>query len=273
MQPASVVFTAPSRPVNLDDHMAWWSLVPGAEWRHPRGPGSDLTGLSEHPVVHVAWADIIAYSAWAGKSIPTEAEWEYAARGGRRGTEYAWGDELSPGGVHMANVWQGEFPLRNLAADGYEWTAPVGSFPANGYGISDMIGNVWEWTSDWYATHAESLPACCGPAGRSGPGEAASTATGVQDPAEGHQGRLVSLRTELLPPLPPGRADAAGDRHVNLPSRLPLRDSARSTRVAAAEPKLAADPRICRIMDSTRGRAGRRMWSRRRPALANQTSW
>jgi formylglycine-generating enzyme len=160
--PASVVFTPPSRPVSLNDHLAWWSLVPGADWRHPRGPDSDLTGLSDHPVVHVAWADVVAYSAWAGKDLPTEAEWEYAGRGGHRGTEYAWGDELTPGGVHMANVWQGEFPMRNLAADGYEWTAPVGSFPANGYGIFDLIGNVWEWTSDWYRTYADAPPTCCG---------------------------------------------------------------------------------------------------------------
>ncbi len=178
LAPASVVFTPPSRPVSLHDHMAWWSLVPGADWRHPGGPDSDLTGLSEHPVVHVAWADANAYSAWAGKSIPTEAEWEYAARGGRRGTEYAWGDELTPGGVHMANVWQGEFPIRNLVADGYDWTAPVGSFPANAYGIFDLIGNVWEWTCDWYATHAEAMPACCGPTRLSGSGESASVAPG-----------------------------------------------------------------------------------------------
>ena len=182
MRPASVVFTPPPRLVSLHDHMAWWSLVPGADWRHPRGPGSDLTGLGDHPVVHVAWPDVIAYSAWAGKSIPTEAEWEYAARGGRRGTEYAWGDELTPGGVHMANVWQGEFPLRNLAADGYEWTAPVGSFPANGYGIFELIGNVWEWTSDWYAAHAESVPACCGLTSRGGSGEATSVAPGSKLP-------------------------------------------------------------------------------------------
>ena len=182
MEPASVVFTPPSRPVSLRDHMAWWSLVPGADWRHPRGPDSDLAGVGDHPVVHLAWADVIAYSAWAGKSLPTEAEWEYAARGGGRVTEYAWGDELTPGGVHMANVWQGEFPLQNLAADGYRWTAPVGSFPANGYGIFDMIGNVWEWTSDWYATSADSLPTCCGPTSRSGPGEAASAASGSTVP-------------------------------------------------------------------------------------------
>ena len=190
---ASVVFTPPSRPVGLGDHMVWWSLAPGADWRHPRGPDSDLTGLDEHPVVHVAWADAQAYATWAGKDVPTEAEWEYAARGGSRGTEYAWGNELTPGGVHMANVWQGEFPSQNLASDGYEWTAPVGSFPANGYGIYDMIGNVWEWTADWYTTHAagawrdaQSRQACCGPAGSPGvadaAGESASVAPGTRIP-------------------------------------------------------------------------------------------
>jgi formylglycine-generating enzyme required for sulfatase activity len=179
MVPASVVFTPTSRPVSRSDHLAWWSLVPGAQWRHPRGPGSDLAGLGEHPVVHVAWADAVAYATWVGKSLPTESEWEYAARGGRRGTEYAWGDELTPDGVHMANVWQGEFPVRNLVADGYEWTAPVGSFPANGYGAFDMIGNVWEWTSDWYASYANTLSACCGPARAS---EAASASPGSRVP-------------------------------------------------------------------------------------------
>ncbi len=184
--PASVVFTPPSRPVNLRDHMAWWSLVPGAHWRHPRGPDSDLTGLDDHPVVHIAWADAQAYATWAGKDLPTEAEWEYAARGGRRGTEYAWGHELTPGGVHMANVWQGEFPSQNLATDGYEWTAPVGSFPPNGYGIYDMIGNVWEWTASWYTTYAQALHACCGSTGSrdvvSGAGESASVAPGTRIP-------------------------------------------------------------------------------------------
>jgi formylglycine-generating enzyme required for sulfatase activity len=160
----SVVFTPPTRPVPLIDHLAWWSLVRGADWRHPRGPGSDLSGLDEHPVVHVDWADATAYATWAERSLPSEAEWEYAARGGGRGTEYAWGDQLTPGGVHMANVWQGDFPIQNLAADGYDWTAPVGAFPPNGYGLYDMIGNVWEWTADLYATHQEAVHACCGPA-------------------------------------------------------------------------------------------------------------
>jgi formylglycine-generating enzyme len=188
MVPASVVFTPPTGPVSLRDHMAWWSLVPGADWRHPRGPGTDLSGLDSHPVVHVAWADAQAYATWAGKVLPTEAEWEYAARGGSDGTEYAWGDELIPGGVHMANVWQGDFPWQNLAADGYEWTAPVGSFPANGYGIFDMIGNVWEWTSDWYATRPAAAPACCGPARPRDAGESDSVAPGGRIPRRAMKG-------------------------------------------------------------------------------------
>lgn len=162
---ASAVFTPPAHRVALTNAYQWWSLVPGADWRHPRGPGSSLDGLGDHPVVHVAWPDVAAYADWAGKALPTEAEWEYAARGGTDGTEYAWGDELTPGGRHLANVWQGDFPLVNDTADGYAWTSPVGAFEANGYGLSDMIGNVWEWTADWWAAHrrpAGDAPACCG---------------------------------------------------------------------------------------------------------------
>lgn len=167
--PASAVFTPPPHPVPLTDAYRWWSLVPGADWRHPYGPGAgrDLTELADYPVVHVAWSDVVAYAAWAGKALPTEAEWEYAARGGRDGAEYAWGEQLTPGGVHLANVWQGEFPTENRCDDGYEGTSPVGAFPANGYGLRDMIGNVWEWTTDWWAEHrrlARAAPVCCGPA-------------------------------------------------------------------------------------------------------------
>lgn len=141
---ASAVFTPPSGPVPLTDAYQWWSSVPGADWRHPRGPASGLDGAGDHPVVHLAWADVAAYAAWAGKALPTEAEWEYAARGALDGAEYAWGAELTPAGRHLANVWQGAFPTGNLAADGYAWTSPVGAFPPNGYGLVDMIGNVWE---------------------------------------------------------------------------------------------------------------------------------
>jgi formylglycine-generating enzyme required for sulfatase activity len=164
--PASAVFTPPPHPVPLTDAYRWWSSISGAGWRHPRGPDSDLAGVADHPVVHVAWPDVLTYAAWAGKEIPTEAEWEFAARGGREAAEYAWGDELTPDGAHLANVWQGDFPVENRCEDGYRWTSPVGAFPANGYGLLDMIGNVWEWAADWWAEHrrlAPATPNCCGP--------------------------------------------------------------------------------------------------------------
>ena len=159
--PGSAVFRKPKGPVPLDDPYQWWFTVPGASWRHPRGPQSSLKGLDQHPVVHVAWADVEVYAAWAGKELPSEAAWERAARGGLESAEYAWGDELTPGGRHMANVWQGEFPVRNDVADGYDYTAPVRSFPPNGFGLFEMTGNVWEWTSDWYQDHGGIAIACC----------------------------------------------------------------------------------------------------------------
>jgi formylglycine-generating enzyme len=158
---ASTVFVKQDHPVDLRDPYNWWTYIPGADWRHPQGPGSSVKHRPDHPVVHVAWPDVAAYTEWAGKRIPTEAEWEYAARGGLDGAVYAWGDEFTPDGEHLANTWQGEFPLHNDRTDGYEGTSPVGSYPPNGYGLSDMIGNVWEWTSDWYAGHAEPEHACC----------------------------------------------------------------------------------------------------------------
>jgi sulfatase modifying factor 1 len=161
--PASAVFRKPRRrPVDLRDIYQWWSAVPGANWRHPRGPQSSLRGLERHPVVHVAWTDVEAYARWAAKELATEAEWELACRGGGPDTdEFAWGDELTPDGRHMANVWQGEFPTENLVLDGYQFTSPVGTFPPNGYGLVDMIGNVWEWTADSYRDHGEAPASCC----------------------------------------------------------------------------------------------------------------
>ena len=172
----SLVFVKPERPVGHADIRNWWQLMPGADWRHPYGPPSSLAGLDDHPVVHVTYTDACAFAAWAGKSLPTEAEWEFAARGGLDGSEYAWGDVLHPDDREMANTWQGQFPWQNLMDDGFERTSPVGAFSPNGYGLVDMIGNVWEWTDDWYSTQhtPEVGKACCIPRNPRGGSEDAS---------------------------------------------------------------------------------------------------
>ncbi|HEY1282452.1 MAG TPA: formylglycine-generating enzyme family protein [Acidimicrobiales bacterium] len=163
--PGSLVFRQPPGPVPLDDVRRWWHWVPGADWRHPTGPGSTLDGLDRHPVTHVAYDDAAAYATWAGKSLPTEAEWEFAARGGLDGAVFAWGDDPTPKDRQMANTWQGRFPWENLRLDGYEGTSPVKSFPPNRYGLYDMTGNVWEWTDDFFAAHEidEATRPCCVP--------------------------------------------------------------------------------------------------------------
>jgi formylglycine-generating enzyme len=161
LAPGSVVFRPPRHRVDLRNHYNWWSWVPGANWRHPEGPGSALDSRWDHPVVHVAFEDVEAYANWTGKELPTEAEWEFAARGGLDGAVYAWGNEFAPGGKMMANTWQGEFPILNLLLDGYDRTSPVGAFPPNGYGLYDMTGNVWEWTKDWFQAHHTPAGACC----------------------------------------------------------------------------------------------------------------
>ncbi|KAB7646599.1 formylglycine-generating enzyme family protein [Polymorphobacter fuscus] len=167
----SLVFRKTRGPVDTADWSQWWELCRGADWRHPYGPTSTLAGLGDHPVVHVSHADARAYADWAGKDLPTEAEFEYAARGGLEGATYAWGEVFRPGGRHMANTWQGRFPFRNTREDGWEATSPVASYPANGHGVFDLIGNVWEWTQDWYQPRHAADPArpCCIPRNPRGP--------------------------------------------------------------------------------------------------------
>ena len=172
----SLVFVPPARVANLHDWSQWWTFLKGADWRHPYGRKSNINGLENHPVVHVAYRDAAAYAKWAGKDLPTEAEWEFAARGGLDGADFAWGDEFTPGGKHRANTWQGEFPNENRNEDGFARTSPVTAFPPNGYGVHDMIGNVWEWTTDWYSPRheADAPKACCIPENPRGGREAAS---------------------------------------------------------------------------------------------------
>jgi formylglycine-generating enzyme required for sulfatase activity len=168
LQPGSLVFQQPAGPVDLRDPTQWWAYVPGANWRHPFGLGSSIDGHDQHPVAHVAFEDATAYAAWRGKLLPTEAQWECAARGGLDGAIYPWGDEFMPDGRVMANTWHGEFPWRHQRMGRHSHTMPVGSFPPNGYGLYDMTGNVWEWTSDWYrprhpADAGQDAKACCIP--------------------------------------------------------------------------------------------------------------
>ena len=176
LKAGSLVFSPPTHPVVLSDWSQWWTFKFGANWRKPYGPGSSVKGLDDHPVVHVAYRDAQAYAHWAGKVLPTEAEWEFAARGGLDGADFAWGDEIMPGGRLMANIWQGDFPQQNLSTNCYKRTTPVGAFPPNGYGLSDMIGNVWEWTTDWFAPkhEADAQKACCIPENPRGGREEAS---------------------------------------------------------------------------------------------------
>jgi formylglycine-generating enzyme required for sulfatase activity len=171
--PGSLVFEPTQGPVDLRDYRNWWTWMPGAQWRHPEGPGSTLHGRELHPVTHVAHQDAVAYAEWAGKQLPTEAQWERAARGGLDGKIFCWGDEFAPRGRMMANTWQGEFPWDNQRLDGYERTSPVKKFPPNGFGLYDMAGNVWEWTADPFtADHSEPSNPCCAPEnGRHDPGE------------------------------------------------------------------------------------------------------
>ncbi|MET3907800.1 sulfatase modifying factor 1 [Bradyrhizobium sp. S3.3.6] len=225
LKAGSLVFTPPKEAVDLRYWGEWWTFAFGANWRRPYGRHSNIRELDDHPVAHVAYRDVEAYARWAGKELPTEAEWEFAARGGLNDAEFAWGDELTPAGKHMANTWQGNFPHENLAADGFERTSPVTVFPANGYGLYDMIGNVWEWTTDWYSPkhEADAPKACCIPENPRGGPEGASY--DPRDPKikispEGAQGRLASVRAQLLPSLSAGGASCRADRHVGQPCRV-----------------------------------------------------
>lgn len=182
----SVVFSPPDHPVSLENALVWWRYVPGADWRHPEGPRSSIAGREREPVVHIAYDDAEAYAKWAGKRLPTEAEWEFAARGGLAGKRYTWGDELQPGGKWMANIWEGGFPHANSRADGFERVAPVASFPANPYGVFDLAGNVWEWCSDWYRPDAyeKDVATAHGGAVRNPRGPARSDSYDPQDPRQ-----------------------------------------------------------------------------------------
>ena len=182
----SVVFSPPSHAVPLTDHFQWWSYVKGADWRHPHGPTSSITGKGTLPVVHVAYEDAAAYAAWAGKRLPTEAEWEFAARGGRTGEVFPWGNEFRPGGKWMANSHQGHFPDHDAGADHFTGIAPVAQFPANGYGLHDVGGNVWEWVSDWYRPDYYATLAAAGGVARNPAGPAASF-----DPSEPREKKRV----------------------------------------------------------------------------------
>jgi sulfatase modifying factor 1 len=166
--PGGLVFTMPAGPVDLGDYRNWWTWTPGASWRTPIGPGSDIEGLGDHPVVQVSYDDAAAFCAWARLSLPTEAEWEYAARGGLSGAEFAWGDHDPQETDPLANTWQGRFPHENTELDGWTRTSPVGSYPPNGYGLFDVTGNVWEWTDDWYlpTRHDAHDNQCCAPQGK-----------------------------------------------------------------------------------------------------------
>lgn len=212
LTPGALVFRPTSGPVDLRDWRQWWEWVPYANWRRPFGPGSDIADKADHPVVQVAYADAAAYARWADRRLPTEAEWEYAAHAGTA-TTYPWGEEATPGGRLMANTWQGRFPYHNDGADGWIGTSPVGSFPPNGFGLVDMIGNVWEWTSTRYLPHHQGFAGFYSMLWT-------EHGSGRQpDP----QRRLAPLCTAVLPSLPARRAFAAIAGQRDHPYRVSLR--------------------------------------------------
>ena len=247
--PGALVFHPTRGPVNLDDYRNWWSYVPGASWLHPEGPGSDTNGRDRHPVTHVAWEDVEAYAAWAGKELPTEAEWEYAARGGLEGKVFTWGDEFKPRGRMMANTWQGEFPWQNLLEDRYERTVPGEVLPAR----MATASTTWRGTSGSGRrtstrrdTAAEMTHACCGPPANprvTSPDLSYNVGQpGRAVPAPRREGRLAPVRAELLPPLPACGPPGAVDRHVDGPPRLSLHRSTEVTDTPCGISSLSISP-------------------------------
>ena len=219
----SIVFAPPAKAMPLNNQYQWWDFVKGANWRHPEGPKSDLRGRLNHPVVQVAYDDGIAYYSWAGGRLPTEAEFEYAARGGMERKRYAWGDEFRPGGKFMANTFQGHFPENNTAEDGYASTSPVGSFPANSYGLYDMAGNVRKWTSDWYRPDYYQTLAATGKVAQNPPGHIRQFRSRRARNSQARAARRILLvHRPVLQSLQRRRAWSRGNRHRHKPRGFSL---------------------------------------------------
>ena len=219
--PGSAVFTPTAEPVPLDNHLRWWRYTPGANWKHPEGPGSSIRGRGDHPVVHIAFEDAQAYAAWAGKRLPTEAEFEFAARGGLDRNLYSWGNELRPGSGAAANIWQGTFPAKDRGEDGYAGTSPVTAFPPNAFGLRDMGGNVWQWCADWYRPDYYATLA----ARRSARAESPRSwrqlrSAGARRRETCVEGRIVFVHRSILRAVPGGQPRKIGGEQWSIESRF-----------------------------------------------------